>query len=84
MFIELLLDFVFMRFYNETPLASSGILNCEVWDGARAHSTALAFIVNQGGGPGWRDECYGFIWMTASSKMMYLTWELCVIIIMLC
>lgn len=82
MFIVLLLDFVFMRVYNGTPLAASEILNCEVWDRAHALSTALAFIVNQGGGPGWRGESYGFIWMTASSKMIYMTWELCIIVIM--
>lgn len=82
MFIELLLDFVFMRGCNGTPLSSSEILNCEVWDGAHALSTALAVIANQGGGPGWREECYGFLWMTASSKMIYLTCELCIILIM--
>lgn len=76
MFIELLLDFVFMRVYKGMPLASSEILNCEVWDQAHALSTALAFTVNQGGGPGWRGECNGFMWMTTSSKMIYLTWEL--------
>lgn len=79
-----------MRVYIGTLLASSQILKCEVWDRAHALSTALAFIVNQegvigrggGGWPGWREERHGFIWMTASSKMIYLTWELCITVIM--
>lgn len=50
MFIELLVDFVFMRVYNGMALPSSEILNCEVWDPAHVLSTALAFIVNRGGG----------------------------------
>lgn len=50
MFIELLVDFVFMRVYNGMALPSSEILNCEVWDPAHVLSTALAFIVNQAGG----------------------------------
>lgn len=58
MFIELRLDFVFMSFYNRMRVASSEILSREVWD---CSTCARAFIVNQGGGLDWREECYFFM-----------------------